>query len=91
MALTIEGAAKQFVESEFFIKGVLAYDFVEIEEQLVQMLLEYHKFCCITAVRVYSQNRLSTDQIVKPALRTMEPVRFDFYRKKWKGLAANRE
>lgn len=86
MAQSVEKAAQQFIESDFFIKGCLAFDFVDIEQELIRFLTEYHKAVTILAVRVYSQNRLSTDQIVKPALRTMSMAKVEYYPKKWKGL-----
>lgn len=90
MAQPISLAARQFVESEFFIKGVLSYDFVDIEQELIKFLTEYHKAVCIMAVRVYSQNRLSTDQIVKPALRTMDLAKLEYYPPAYKKLKDGR-
>lgn len=76
-------AVDQFIESEVFILGVLSYEFTEIREQLIKMLEAYHHALAIQSVRTYAQNRYSTDQVVKPALREQPMARIEFYPRKY--------
>lgn len=86
MAQDFKKAARQFVESDFFRRGVLAFEFSEIEEELIKFIEAYHVALAIQSVRVYSQNRLCTDQVIKPALRNMTHAKCEYYPKIWKSV-----
>jgi len=79
MAQVYTSASSQFINSDFFRKGVRTGDFTEIEHQLNRYIELYHQAVCISAQKTYGLHRLSTDQIIKPALRNLPMAKVEFY------------